>query len=249
MNMTVSTLDRLNLLEQARLAVLFNGEPASPLLADWISHSWRRCLDQGLHPDYSVAFDAVSASHITRTLDAQRDFVQAAQPEIERLCRAIAGTSFFALLTDAQGVVLDVGGRVDRHDKRVDAIARVGVDLSEQSVGTTAISAALTGMGGVFFVMYVRVVDPAGLLSLFDIGVKIALIAMIGGIGTIYGPLLGALLIVPLDLWLRAFIGGKLPGGNLLVLGIILILASLFLKQGMHGAIKATWASLMRRKP
>jgi len=144
MNMTVSTLDRLSLLEQARLAVLFSGESASPLVADWISHSWRRCLAQGLHPDYSVAFDAVSASHITRTLDQQRDFVQAAQPEIDRLCRAIAGTSFFALLTDAQGVVLNVGGSTDRHDKRVDAIARVGVDLSEQSVGTTAISAALT---------------------------------------------------------------------------------------------------------
>ena len=144
MNMAVSTLERLTLLEQARLAVLFNGEPSSPVLAEWISHSWRRCLDQGLRPDDSVAFDAVSASHITRTLEQQRDFVQAAQPEMERLCRAIAGTSFFALLTDARGVVLDVGGSIDRHDKRVEAIARVGVDLSEQSVGTTAISAALT---------------------------------------------------------------------------------------------------------
>ncbi len=124
-----------------------------------------------------------------------------------------------------------------------------GISVIRTKLAGMAISAALTGMGGVIFVMYVRVVDPAGLLSLFDIGVKIALIAMIGGIGTIYGPLLGALLIVPLDLWLRAFIGGKLPGGNLLVLGIILILASLFLKQGMHGAIQSLWAFLMRRKP
>ena len=144
MNTVVSAPDRLALLEQARLAVLFNGESASPTLPEWISHSWRRCLSNGLHPDYSVAFDAVSAAHITRTLDLQRNFVQAAQPEIERLCRAIAGTSFFALLTDAKGVVLDVGGSINRHDKRVEAIARVGVDLSEESVGTTAISAALT---------------------------------------------------------------------------------------------------------
>lgn len=144
MNTAVITSDRLTLLEQARQAVLFNGETVSPSLPEWISHSWRRCLDNGLHPDYSVEFDAVSAAHIVRTLEQQRDFVQAAQPEIERLCRAIAGTSFFALLTDAQGMVLDVGGSINRHDKRVDAIARVGVDLSEQSVGTTAISAALT---------------------------------------------------------------------------------------------------------
>jgi hypothetical protein len=45
MNIPVSTLERLSLLEQARLAVLFNGESSSPLLADWINLSWRRCLE------------------------------------------------------------------------------------------------------------------------------------------------------------------------------------------------------------
>ena len=123
-----------------------------------------------------------------------------------------------------------------------------GISVIRTKLAGMAFSAALTGMGGVIFVMYVRVVDPAGLLSLFDIGVKIALIALIGGIGTIYGPLLGALLVVPLDLWLRAFIGSKVPGGNLLVLGIILILASLFLKQGIYGAIVSIKASMMRSK-
>lgn len=119
-----------------------------------------------------------------------------------------------------------------------------GISVIRTKLAGMAISAALTGMGGVIFVMYVRVVDPSSLLSLFDIGVKIALIALIGGIGTIYGPLLGALLIVPLDLWLRAFIGSKLPGGNLLVLGIILIFASLFLKQGIYEALMSLKATL-----
>ena len=123
-----------------------------------------------------------------------------------------------------------------------------GISVIRTKLAGMAFSAALTGMGGVIFVMYVRVVDPAGLLSLFDIGVKIALIALIGGIGTIYGPLLGALLVVPLDLWLRAYIGSKVPGGNLLVLGIILILASLFLKQGIYGAIVSIKAKIMRSK-
>jgi len=123
-----------------------------------------------------------------------------------------------------------------------------GISVIRTKLAGMAISAGLTGMGGVIFVMYVRVVDPSSLLSLFDIGVKIALIALIGGLGTIYGPLLGALLIVPLDLTLRAYIGSKLPGGNLLVLGIILILASLFLKQGIYGAIGSIKASIMRSK-
>ncbi len=138
------TLNRLTQLEQARAAILFEGAISSPLLPDWISQSWQRCLSSGMQPHFQVAFDPLSSSHIKRTLDQNRELVQAAHPELERLSRAIAGTSFFALITDAKGVVIDVGSTIDRHDRRVDAIARVGVELSEQSVGTTAISAALT---------------------------------------------------------------------------------------------------------
>lgn len=122
-----------------------------------------------------------------------------------------------------------------------------GISVIRTKLTGIAISAALTGMGGVIFVMYVRVFDPNSLLSLFDIGVKIALIALIGGIGTIYGPLLGALLIVPLDLTLRAYIGGKFPGGNLLILGVILILCALFLKGGIYGALASIKAAMSRR--
>jgi transcriptional regulator of acetoin/glycerol metabolism len=70
--------------------------------------------------------------------------VDTARPIIRQLARAIADTRYFAILTNHQGVVVDVDGVIDHSDKRVSAIARVGVDLSEQSVGTTAIGAALT---------------------------------------------------------------------------------------------------------
>ena len=50
---------------------------------------------------------------------------------------------YFALLTDARGVVIEVQGAVDRNDPRAHAIGRVGIDLSEAAVGTTAIGAAL----------------------------------------------------------------------------------------------------------
>ena len=50
---------------------------------------------------------------------------------------------YFAMLTNARGVVIDVQGAVDG-DPRSQLIGRVGVDLSEAAVGTTAIGAALT---------------------------------------------------------------------------------------------------------
>ena len=66
--------------------------------------------------------------------------------------------------------------------------------------------------------LYVRVLDPPTLFTLPDIGVKFALISLIGGIGTIIGPVVGAILIVPLETWLRGAIGGDIPGGHLIVL-------------------------------
>ena len=144
MNSHTLSVNRLSQIEQARRNVMNEGASVSPWLADWISESWQRCLQQGMQPQDEVGFSPLSQAQIKRTLDRNHDFVNAARPELERLGRAIAGTSFFAMITDAQGVVVDVGGDIDRQDKRVAAIARIGIDLSEQSVGTTAISAALT---------------------------------------------------------------------------------------------------------
>jgi transcriptional regulator of acetoin/glycerol metabolism len=63
---------------------------------------------------------------------------------LERLSRALASTRYFAVLTDRDGVVVDAHGPIDRSDRRADLITRIGVDLSERSVGTTAIGAALS---------------------------------------------------------------------------------------------------------
>ncbi len=112
-----------------------------------------------------------------------------------------------------------------------------GIDVTRTKLAGMAVSAALTGIGGGLFIMSVRTADPASLLSLFDFGVKFALIALIGGLGTVYGPVLGALLVIPLENWLRATLGGMAPGLSVAVLGAILILASLFLKRGIVGAL------------
>lgn len=114
-----------------------------------------------------------------------------------------------------------------------------GISVLRVKLTGMAISAALTGIGGGLFFMQVRVADPAALLSLFDFGVKFALIALIGGLGTIYGPILGALVVIPLESWLRATLGGVLPGANLIVLSLCLILASLFMRHGIVGALSA----------
>ncbi|MDP4733791.1 MAG: histidine kinase [Limnohabitans sp.] len=145
MPLTAQHSDRLQRIEQAR-DLVFQGQSESQGsgLPSWIAQSWQRCLSMGLQPGQTVGFDAISVQHMRRVQESSRPLVQAAQPVLAELARAIADIRYFAILTNAQGIVVDVHGPVDRQDRRAEVIARVGVDLSEKAVGTTAISAALT---------------------------------------------------------------------------------------------------------
>lgn len=137
------TPDRMELIARARQSVLGGETVPLPWLHPWIERSWRRCLGMGLQPRQRLLFEAVSASAMQRAIEANQPLLRAAAPVIRSLARAMADTRYFAILTDAQGMVIDVNGPVDRQDPRASAIARVGVDLSEKAVGTTAIGATL----------------------------------------------------------------------------------------------------------
>ena len=138
--------DRLQSIAQARQALLHGHPPGpmAPAVAPWLQRSWQRCQSWGLEPQRAVDFEAVSHAHMRRVQEASAPLVQAARPVLAELVRAMGNIGYFAILTNAEGVVVDVHGPVDRNDPRANVIARVGVDLSERAVGTTAIGAALT---------------------------------------------------------------------------------------------------------
>lgn len=139
--------DRLARIGHARQAVLYGeagAADAAPALESWIERSWLRCLASGQRPEHPPSFDILPAAETRRHQDANHQLVQAAKPTLERLGRAIADTRYFAILTNQAGVVVDVNGPIDRGDSRADLITRIGTDLSETRVGTTAIGAALT---------------------------------------------------------------------------------------------------------
>jgi len=137
--------DRLPAIANARRALLHetrNGGTGGGVEA-WIASSWQRCLARGQRPQDAVGFDLVGRAALRSGAEASRALREAAQPVLADLDRAIAPTRYFSLLTDAQGIVVAVGATADAAVPAVHAIARPGVDLSERSVGTTAISAAL----------------------------------------------------------------------------------------------------------
>lgn len=136
--------DRLAVIAGARRALLQEGAPALPVpIEPWIERSWRRCLAAGHRPEQTVAFDLVTAPAARRAMDDSSALVSAARPVMQTLGRALAQTRYFAILTNAQGTVVHVDGPIDRSDRRAALITRIGVDLSEAAVGTTAIGAAL----------------------------------------------------------------------------------------------------------
>lgn len=140
---------RLDEIARLRRAVLMDGaQPSlatSGLWADrrWIIESWRRCLARGARPDEPFALEHVSRTAARHASESQQALRAAAHAALQQLASAVAPIRYFALLTDAQGCVLETAGAIDRRDRHVRAIARVGVDLSERSIGTSAIGAAL----------------------------------------------------------------------------------------------------------
>jgi len=138
------SLSRPAAIAQARRTVM-QDRSALPAgwLAPWVERSWQRCLELGLEPERSAIFDRVSQQQTLRTQEANQQLVQTARPILEKLGRAIVNTRYFAILTNRDGVVVDTSGAIDRSDPRADLITRIGTDLSERSVGTTAIGAAL----------------------------------------------------------------------------------------------------------
>ena len=137
--------DRLARIEAARRSVMLEGGGLSdPLPEAWIERSWQRCLALGFEPGQRVNFDLLPQAMLRRTQEANQQLVRSARPILDGLGRAIVNTRYFAILTNAQGVVVDVSGQIDRSDPRADLITRIGTDLSENRVGTTAIGAALT---------------------------------------------------------------------------------------------------------
>jgi len=143
--LSLQSARRLQQIADARHAVMHDCQSSATGLSEaWIERSWQRCLASGKKPNETLAFDPIAQPVARRLQEANRHLLLAARPTLERLAKAIASSRYFVVLTNAEGMVVGVDGPIDRSDRRVELVTRIGADLSEPSVGTTAIGAALT---------------------------------------------------------------------------------------------------------
>ncbi|MDQ3810571.1 MAG: branched-chain amino acid ABC transporter permease [Chloroflexota bacterium] len=111
----------------------------------------------------------------------------------------------------------------------------LGVDITRYKLVALAISAALTAAGGTFYAQYVLFVDPESTLSL-RLSVLIVLVAVLGGVGTVWGPLLGAAVLIPLSEGTRVYLASAAGGGraiDLMIYGLLIIMITLFRPGGL----------------
>jgi branched-chain amino acid transport system permease protein len=115
-----------------------------------------------------------------------------------------------------------------------DAAESLGVDVFNSKMGAAAVSAFLVAVGGSFYAQFVSYIDPESVMG-FQFSLLMALPAVLGGIGTLWGPLLGAVILIPLTELTRSFIGGSGRGVDLIVYGGLIVAISLARPQGLVG--------------
>lgn len=114
-----------------------------------------------------------------------------------------------------------------------DAARAVGVNPFKVKLWATVISGALMGAGGAFYVQVFQYIDP-GIGFGPHTSVEALVGAIVGGMGTLWGPVVGALALhVLADLTRNLF--GQLPGINMVVYGCVLVLIVMFLPRGVAG--------------
>jgi len=118
-----------------------------------------------------------------------------------------------------------------------ESAAALGVNVFRVKLQAIVISGALMAAGGAFYVQYLHYIDPH---IAYGPGVSVeALLApIVGGMGTVWGPLLGAALLHALGETTRNIMGDA-PGINLAAYGIVLILMITFMPRGVMGLIHA----------
>ncbi|RJF92805.1 hypothetical protein D3871_27565 [Noviherbaspirillum saxi] len=121
-----------------------------------------------------------------------------------------------------------------------DAAESLGINPAKYTLMAYALSAFMTALGGSFYAMFIRYINPERNMGV-ELSIDMALMSIIGGQGTVIGPLVGALFLAPVAELSRTYLGGQLIGLHLVLYGLVLILAVLYLPKGLVHPLMRPW--------
>jgi branched-chain amino acid transport system permease protein len=153
-------------------------------------------------------------------------------------------TYYYVILAMVVGILLLtrflLGRRTGYYLKAIreneDLAQASGIPILKYKLLAIALSAALTSLGGTFYAQYICFIDPPSVLGL-GISVDILIPAIVGGIGTLFGPILGAFIVIPIAEVARSYLGGGTGGIHLIIYGLFLIVVILFMRAGLMGLL------------
>ncbi len=108
----------------------------------------------------------------------------------------------------------------------------LGVNVVLYRLIAVMISAFLSAMAGTFYAQYVLYIDPDSVM-LLPFSVQIVLISMLGGAGSIMGPVLGAAILIPASEYTRMALGAKGTGIDMLIYGFLIMMISMYYPEGV----------------
>jgi branched-chain amino acid transport system permease protein len=124
------------------------------------------------------------------------------------------------------------------------AAGSLGVPVLRYKQYALAVSAAFTALAGSLYATMVGFIDPDSALGIL-ISVKMLIVAALGGAGTLFGPLLGAVILVPLEETTNAWFGGSGTGVTFIIYGAIIVLVARF----RPGGLASLWSAWTSRTP
>jgi branched-chain amino acid transport system permease protein len=115
-----------------------------------------------------------------------------------------------------------------------DAARSIGISATRYKMIAMGLSAAFTAIAGTFYAQYILYIDPTSVL-LLQLSIQMCVIAVLGGTGTILGPLIGAAILIPLSEFTRFYLGGQGQGIDLMIYGGLIMVISAYKPAGLMG--------------
>lgn len=112
------------------------------------------------------------------------------------------------------------------------AAESLGVEVFRSKMAAAAVSAFFTAVGGGIYAAFLAYIDPDAVMS-FRFSLLFALPAVLGGIGTLWGALVGAAILIPLNEFTRAYLGGSGSGVDLIIYGTLVMVVAVARPEGI----------------
>ena len=170
--------------------------------------------------------------------DAPAAFMQFDDPRIYTLIALVmlVGTVLVTRLIEQSRF-----GRALLAIKQNEAAAEAaGIDTLRWKLRAITVSGAIAGMIGAFYSVVLLVVTPPSVFGML-VSAQALTVAMFGGVGTVWGPVIGSVILIPISEILHAELGAKVPGIQGVVFGLAIIAVILLAPEGLYWRLRDMW--------